>query len=299
MVNVPNFFILGAVRSGTTSLYRYVAQHPDVFMSEPKEPIFFEAEYERGLDYYWQRYFKGWQGQRMAGEARPANLFLPYIPQRIKDCAPEARLVATLRNPIDRAYSHWWLKRCDGNESRTFETAVRENLARIESGCRFEGEEGARIWRESLRPGHGGSSFAVYVDLGYYAEQIARYLELFPRRQIKILLFEDLCRDSLQVTRELWEFLGLDPERGSPDDNTYSVSLSPSLKPLVRFSRVSGLRRLLPPRLRARIRSAAARWVTTPPMDPDTRSWLQEHYRPHIRELEKLIERDLRHWYSP
>jgi len=297
-VNAPNFFILGAVRSGTTSLYRYVAQHPDVFMSEPKEPIYFEVEYEKGLDYYWERYFKGWQGQRIVGEARPANLFLPYVPPRIRECVPDAKLVAILRNPVDRAYSHWWLKYSDGNEKRTFETALRENLERIEAGCRFEGEDGAKLWRDNLNPARGGTRFTVYVDMGYYAEQLARYVELFPGRQIKILLFEDLCQDSLKVTRELWQFLGLDPQQGYPDDNTYSVSLSPSLKSLVWFSRASGLRKILPIRARARIRAAAARWVTVPPMDPETRTWLREHYEPHNHALETLLDRDLSHWTS-
>lgn len=297
-MNAPNFFILGAVRSGTTSLYRYVAQHPDVFMSEPKEPVFFEAEYERGLDYYWERYFKEWKGERRVGEARPANLFLPYVAPRIKESVPDAKLIVTLRNPVDRAYSHWWLKYCDGNENRPFADALRENISRIEAGCRFEGENGAKLWCDNLNPARGGTSFTVYVDMGYYAEQLARYLELFPPRQIKILLFEDLCRDSLQVARELWQFLELDPELGSPDDNTYSVSLSPSLKSLVWFFRASGLRKIIPPRVRGRIRAAAARRVTVPPMDPETRDWLREHYKPHILELERLIERDLSHWYS-
>jgi hypothetical protein len=295
-VKTPNFFILGAVRSGTTSIYRYVSQHPDVFMSEPKEPFFFEAEYDRGLDYYWQRYFKGWRGQRRVGEARPANLFLPYVPPRIRDCVPHAKLVAIFRNPVDRAYSHWWLKRSDGHEHRTFETAVRENLTRIEAGCRFEGEEGAKQWRDNLNLGRGGSRFTVYVDLGYYAEQIARYVELFPRRQIKVLLFEDLCRDPVRVTRALWEFLGVDPQEGVPDDNTYSVSLSPSFKYLVWFARATGLRKLLSPRIRGRLRTAVSRWVRTPRMDPATREWLCEHYKPHNLELERLIERDLSHW---
>ena len=140
-----NFFILGAARSGTTSLYQYLARHPDVLMSTPKEPVFFEAEYENGLAYYRDRYFKGWNGEPALGEARPANLLLSYVAPRIRESFPDAKLVAILRNPVDRAYSHWWVKYCDGIEKRAFVAAVEENLARIASGVRFEGQEGERL----------------------------------------------------------------------------------------------------------------------------------------------------------
>ena len=100
----PNFLILGAGKSGTNSLYHYLGQHPDVFLSTPKEPFYFEAEYEKGLKFYWDTYFNGWNGQRAVGEARVANLFLPYIPQRIKESLPQSKLIVTLRNPTHRAH---------------------------------------------------------------------------------------------------------------------------------------------------------------------------------------------------
>jgi hypothetical protein len=130
----PNFLILGAARCGTNTIYHFLSRHPDVLMSTPKEPFFFEAEYERGLEYYWKTYLD-WRGQRAVGEARPANLFLPYVPLRVRDSIPEARLVAILRNPAQRAFSHWWMKRSRGLEDLSFEAAIDDNLARLESAA--------------------------------------------------------------------------------------------------------------------------------------------------------------------
>ena len=147
-MNAPNFFILGAARCGTTSLYRYLQRHPDVFMATPKEPKFFEAEWSEGAEYYWSRYFTDWDGEPLAGEARPANLFLPFVPERISRLAPEARLLVILRDPVHRAYSSWRLRRLNGLEPAGFAEVVRDNLASLESGRTFAGEEGERLWRE-------------------------------------------------------------------------------------------------------------------------------------------------------
>jgi hypothetical protein len=101
----PNFFILGSAKCGSTTLYEHLGQHPDVFFSTPKEPIFFEAEYEKGFDYYWDTYFAAWDGQAAIGEARHRNLFLPYVAPRVHAACPDARLIVIVRNPVDRAYS--------------------------------------------------------------------------------------------------------------------------------------------------------------------------------------------------
>jgi hypothetical protein len=80
----PTFLILGGAKCGTSSIRYYMDQHPEVFFSTPKEPIFFEAEYERGLDFYWQKYFQGWNGECAVGEARVYNLYLPYVVDHIR-----------------------------------------------------------------------------------------------------------------------------------------------------------------------------------------------------------------------
>ena len=97
---LPDFFILGAAKAGTTSLFELLKLHPDVFMSSPKEPFFFEYEYEKGLGFYSRTYFRGWNGQKRIGEARVSHLLLPFVPGRIRASRPEARLIAILRDPV-------------------------------------------------------------------------------------------------------------------------------------------------------------------------------------------------------
>src|SRR3972149_6925354 len=149
-LNRPNFLVLGAAKAGTTSLCHYLAQHPDVFIPEVKEPIFFDAEYERGLDYYWKKYFSRWSGQPAVGEGRVFNLYLPFVPPRIRESIPGAKLIAVLRNPVERAYSHWWHRFSYRDEILPFHEAIRENLSRIARGILFEGGNGARLWRDGL-----------------------------------------------------------------------------------------------------------------------------------------------------
>ena len=117
MSHLPNFFILGAPKSGTTTLYHALEKHPAVHLSTPKEPYYFEDEYEQGPEFYWRTYFAaGWKGQSLIGDARAAHLYLPYVPRRIYTTVPEARLVAILRNPVERAFSHWWMRHSHGRE---------------------------------------------------------------------------------------------------------------------------------------------------------------------------------------
>lgn len=98
--NYPDFFILGAAKCGTTSLHAWLDFHPDILMSDPKEPFFFEAEYERGREYYRETYFKHWQGQPLTGDARHRNLYFSYIPERIRELNPAARFIILLRELI-------------------------------------------------------------------------------------------------------------------------------------------------------------------------------------------------------
>ena len=85
----PSLFVLGAAKSATTALHDYLGQHPDIFMSDPKEPFYFEAEYGLGSAFYFQRYFSNWRGERIVGESRHRNLYLPYVPDRIYSTTPK------------------------------------------------------------------------------------------------------------------------------------------------------------------------------------------------------------------
>lgn len=210
----------GALRSRgkgmTAAVQDQKASFPDfLLLSRPKEPNYFDGpDSQSDLSDYRRRFFPSLEPEMVAGEASSQNLFVPFVAERIGTAAPEARLVAILRHPVDRAFSHWWMFHCFGWEPRSFGEAVRENLARLERGEGFDGPEGRPRWyreRASETVLH-----PVYVDYGHYADQIEAYLRHFPRDQMRLLLLEDLQRDRTAVLRDLFAFLGADPS-WSPD----------------------------------------------------------------------------------
>jgi len=304
-----SFFILGAMKCGTTSLQRHLDEHPDVCFSEPKEPVFFESQYERGLDFYRRTYFAHCPGRGAVGEARTHNLGLPFVPERIHALLPEARLIAILRDPVDRAFSEWWHRHSRGEEPLSFEAALAENRARLARGERFEGEAGARAWRASL-PGDGSpaSRYGLYLDLGQYAEQIERYRALFPPEQLRVLLLEDLERDPQAACRELWAFLGVSPDHELADRSARNVAYDRVRSPLA-FRAYQWLRRLpgrermrhwIPGPLREPWRDFMyGRPAERPPMSAAVERELLDWFEPHNRALERLLARELPSWFEP
>ena len=294
----PNFLILGAAKCGTTSLHYYVDQHPQVYMSEPKEPRFFEMEYSKGVDFYWNTYFGDWSGEPAVGEASPRNLYLPYVPERIRKELPEARLVAILRNPVERALSGWWMAYSLGLEKLSFEDAIRSNMQLLESGFSFGGEEGESLWRDAIIWGETPRPvrYRSYLDIGYYAVQLRRYLRLFPRSQMKILFFEDLCKDPQSLTASIWDFVGVEADYRLPDTSPRMVATPRAGLPLLRIARATQTRRLIPKFLRRLAARLFAELGRKPKIDPALREWLVAHYYEHNRELEQIVERDLSHW---
>ncbi len=287
-MNKPNFIILGAPKGGTTSLYGYLSQHPDVCLAEPKETYFFlSEEYEKGLEFYWDKYFKGWTGQKAIGEATPSYLGVPIAAPRIKECLPEARLIATLRNPVDRVYSAWWMHYCMGNETRSFEEVIQLNFERIKAGIMFS---------QPVSP----------VEFGYYAQQINRYLDLFPRSQFKIVFFEDLLKDPHSVVQGVCTFIGVEPISLDTDATAWNVGMDTSENAAKIFgwfsylARGLGIRSVTSQEMRENLKRKIASFLSVfgrkPRLSKEMRKVLIEHYYSHNRELEKLTGRDLSHW---
>ena len=302
MTKYPNFFILGAAKSGTTALHFLLGQLPQVHLSTPKEPYFFIDEYERGPDYHWQTYYAdGWRGQPLVGEAQTAHLFLPYVPQRIYQSVPDARLIAILRDPTERAFSHWWMQRCNGREPLSFEESLRENHARITAGMTVEGPGAEDLWRSHLapRPNNRGvrpCSLPVYLEPGYYAVQLERYLQYFSRSQLCVLLFDEFSRAPVETTRRLFEFLGLDPTEVKKPPARENVALTSFSQPLYTLSNRLQLQRVLPRKFLAVARTTLSKIGHRPTMSDEARAWLRGHYEPHNRRLEALLECDLGEW---
>jgi hypothetical protein len=203
----PNFFIVGASRAGTTSLWDYLKQHPDVFFPAhpfPKEPSFFcdlapvWGRPYRDLDSY-LRGFEGARGKRAIGEASTTYLPSPESPGRIHARYPNARIIIILRNPADRAHSLYTLLCQLGFEWITpFERALAEEPVRMsDPGFKHDNP----FWYYAY----------LYFTTGLYADQVERYLTTFPAPQVKVLLFESLHRRPRETAQEVYRFLDVDP----------------------------------------------------------------------------------------
>lgn len=266
-VFLPNLFLLGAAKAGTTTLYDYLRQSSTICMSKPKEPFFFEAEFHLGLEYYRKRYFPHWQGERLVGEARHRNLYLPYVPKRIAETNPLAKLLVVLRNPAERAYSHWWYWRVRGAEPLSFRDAIETDLRRIEAGYRLDTPEEIERYHHVLSK-DGKGIYRTYLDSGYYFDQISRYTALFPPEQLKVILLEDLAQAPFRTLTDIELFLGLKP-RSEVDFEAIHLNARPGGK-----------------------QSTEAYGQ----IDADTLNWLIAHYQAHNDRLQTLLKRDLTHW---
>lgn len=302
---LPNFFILGAAKCATTSLHNILDEFPDICMSNPKEPFFFECEYDKGLDFYRQKYFAHYNGERVIGESRHRNLYLTYTAERIYRINPNAKLLISVRNPITRAYSQWWHWYARGVEKLSFKEAVREDYRRIQNGESIIGDNIERHCRKL--EAEGVTIFRTYLDSGYYFDQIDIYRQLFDEKSIKVIVFEDFVQDYKQAISDILDFLEL-PDALS-DNHTVKVkneALEKSDFPQKSLIR-RGFRRIndhiqssgAPDNVKRVIADLNTRYHIAekkPKMEPDIREWLYEHYLPYNRKMETYLNRDLSHW---
>ncbi|HJQ84304.1 MAG TPA: sulfotransferase, partial [Candidatus Binatia bacterium] len=212
---LPNFLVIGAARSGTNSLYRWLGQHPEICVSPVKEPRFFAFEDappafagHKPDDYTdfptwtslaeYRRLFRPVAGQRAVGEASTVYLYYPgeRPAERIRFHVPDAKLIAILRQPAERAYSNY--------------------LLAVQHGWEPLPDFAAALAAEDERARAGWSYFLRYRRNGLYHQQLARFYARFPAMQIRVLLYDDLCARPLAVMREVFAFLGVD-DRFTPD----------------------------------------------------------------------------------
>ena len=201
----PDFLILGAQRGGTTSLFRYLERHPDIVGSTRKEIHYFDYQFGRG-DRWYRGHFPLASCRRhrpalLTGEATPYYLACPQAPRRAASKVPRARLIALLRNPVDRAWSHYRMARGQKKETLSFEDALRAEPDRLrgeyEKLVADDGYYSAAYHRQS------------YLERGVYLPQIQRWLEHYPRAQLLLLVSEDFYRDPGEVCTQVCRFLGL------------------------------------------------------------------------------------------
>jgi len=197
-MSLPNFMCIGAAKSGTTSLYDILKQHSDVFIPSFKEPHFFDipSVYKNGISWYRKTYFNGVKKQKCIGDFTPTYLFEEDAPQRIfNDLGKDVKFIIVLRNPVDRAYSHYLHSLRDQHESLPFSAAMKEERSRINK------EDYLTFLRLS------------YVLQGLYFEMLNRYYSLFPKEQFLIINFESEFIDKREDTMlRILKFLGIKDE---------------------------------------------------------------------------------------
>jgi hypothetical protein len=204
---LPDFLIIGAQKCGTTALYDTLVQHPAVLPAYQKEVHYFDRYYNKGLLWYRanmptraaRRAAKKAGVHPIAGEAAPSYIYHPLAPGRVKKLVPHARLIVLLRNPVNRAYSHYQKERDREDESLTFEEAIDREAQRVEPGLDkvLSGKHSHSWWHYS------------YLARGRYAEQLERWFALFPREQFLILRSEDYAANTLQIVDQSCRFLGI------------------------------------------------------------------------------------------
>lgn len=294
MNRLPTFLVIGAAKCGTTALHAYLAAHPQVFMTTPKEPMFFDCEGKTlPPGYYfnpvcttledYQALFAGATPDRSArGEASTVYLYSPEAPGRIRRHVPDAKLVAILRDPAERAYSHYLYFRQHGREPRkTFAAALADEPERLRQGV---------------------YSGFCYRARGFYAAQLERYRAVFPPEQLRVHLYEDFCSDRAGVVRDILRFIGVDDTLLPDLSRVHNVTAVPRSRFLHHRAHRTGLaltaaKQLIPDRPRQRIRAWLDRLnLHRPPLSPSLRADLVAGYREDLLRLHDLLGRDLSAW---
>lgn len=301
---VPDFFMVGAAKSATTSLYAYLDQHPEIFLPERKELYYFAfggetprfkmadgsmrvpvgVSQEEYLKFY-EKCPEGW----IAGDTSSWYLYyhenvIGNIKKMYGDRAREVKIIMVLRNPVERAWSHYCMHLGQGTMELPFGEAI------------SEGAPGKRL-EEGFYPGYD------YIGFGMYSRQVQAYLDAF--EHVKILLHDDISRDSGKAVAEIFEFLGLEPPGQLDTEKRFNVSGAPKS----RLAAVVGklvyrpyffkrlFVRLIPEKLRYKIKTGIGGFIfKKKSLSPGDRAILVDIYREDIEKLEKIINRDLSPW---
>jgi len=254
---LPDFLVIGAQKSGTTTLADRLAAHPDVHLPA-QEVHYFSHRYERGLDWY-RRAVAGAPPGALLGEKSPSYLTDTAAPARIAAALADVRLIAVLRDPVDRAYSHYWHNRRLAKEHLGFAEAVAAEPTRTAGGSAV------------LRARYG------YLDGGRYAEHLGRFAGLFEDRLL-VLVFEELCSDQDAVVGEARRFLEL-PPRPEPRIGAIARPVVRNAYVEYRSQRLRRIARHLPRPLAAATYRVNRRTATYPPLDPGLRRDLADEFR--------------------
>jgi hypothetical protein len=302
-MTMPNFLVIGAAKCGTNALCSYLAQHPQIYFNAHQETMFFCAEGQPTIPYcgpgdrktlrdwdFWvhtrdryQTLFRNASTEPAIGEGSTWYIYDEQAPERIRQHIPHAKLIAVLRNPVERAYSAFTMLLRDGREPiGDFATALAQEDKRV--GAKWE-----PLWH--------------YRRMGFYYAQLKRYYDTFDAAQIRVVLYDDFNARPDEVMRDLYTFLEVDPAFVADTSARLNVSLVP--KNLAYHRLLAGenpvtavVRAVAPIGFRRRIKNRliTPNLVKPPPMPPEVRSRLVDVFRQDIMQLQDLLGRDLSQW---
>ena len=310
---LPNFLVVGANKGGTTSLYHYLKQHPEVFLSPLKEPHYFSSDIQpenfskafahnklRDIEAYvngpmdqdfhagfvreWEHYcklFKHAGDAKAIGELSTSYLYSTEAAANIREQLGDIKIIICLRDPIEMAYSHYRMNLWTGNsKAATFKEALQEDAAHE-----------PKVWGNAH----------LYVEIGKYYEQVRRYYDHFSPDNIKIIFSEDLRHDTTRVVRELYAFIGVNPDFQPDTSQRYNEVFTPKFKALTWFLNKSGIRPLIKRISGEGMKKAVVRLLFKGKDDKggittEERAMLHSIYSNDIRRLEELLHQDLSAW---
>jgi hypothetical protein len=295
---LPNFFIAGFAKSGTTSLYHYLKQHPKIYMSPVKEPHFF-SHGERELEIFkgpkidlnhikdlpdYCALYNGVRDETAIGEASCSNSGKRAC-ERIRKYVPHAKIVFILRHPADKIYSQF----------QHLRNNLIEPCDELVDAINHELSGGREDWAHFLR----------YCHNTFFYDKMKYYFECFPAEQIRIYLYEDWSANPEFVLKDIFTFLGVDPDYKIDTSKRHNVRNIPISKNFIIFFNNRFLRNAAKLAIPLRTGRDFLKYVhdrvlykKAKPMDPSLRSFLTEHFKDDILDTQELIGRDLSHWLA-
>lgn len=294
---LPNFLIVGVAKSGTTSLYHYLKQHPQIFMSSIKEPYFFsfidqKPNFNGPFDgatneiiitdlKNYEELFRNVNSEKAIGECSNSYLYFPQSAKNIKKYIPNCKIIIILRNPVDRAYSHYMQSKMIGHENLSFKEAISKEKERLRLNWRWHYQ---------------------YTSESMYYEQVKRYLELFGKEKVKVYLFDELKNNPFDLIKDIYKFLNVNSNFKPSVDKVYNPSGIVRIRLLqnlaIHENEIKTIfKKIIPtkirPILKNFIRSANIKKYSMP---IDVREYLEDLFTKDIIKTEQLIERDLSIW---
>lgn len=294
-MKLPNFVIVGAPKSGTTSLFYYLKQHPDIYLPVRKELHYFSYEYLKentngpgdkdvlsslcANRREYESHYIDVRNERMIGDVSPSYLYYSNVSERILSELGKIKIVMILRNPVEKAYTQYMHLIRDNRETLSFYDALMEEQKRMLAGW-------SDIWR--------------YAESSLYAKKVKKYISVFGPANVKIILFDDLVIAPDEVMRSLFEFLNVDSDVHCDTSKAYNRTGTPKFKMVSDFFAKPNpvkttVKKFIPEWVRIHIRLVLLDWNTGKKnsMDRKSREYLTKYFGEDIAVLSKILGREL------